>query len=962
MILSGGGDFATAQIYNNVYRPARPEWNQLQTPHFRILFQEGEESAAIQSAAILEEQYPLAQSLVGGSLTNMPVVLNGKNDLSNGYVTTLHFRIEVEIPRPKGKSSNPLDGNWLNSVMPHELVHALHLNVTPFPGVSWFIRYFSPDVARTMHFAAPLGLHEGVAVFHDTHHHYGISGRGNHPYFTHQYLAAFDSRNRWSLDQMLMAPTYSYPFDRHYIGGYEFIRWLQYRYGMETTRETIRFVSRWPFLGYGSALWYYTGVRPSILFRQYEKDQEETRSNTLQASTKPVLDKPFKSLANLSTQRPHRPFWISENTIIYYATSYNQRPGFYLFNIQSGNNELAFETGSVEDFVFDLHADRSRFLYARYHRHPYYHNYHRMMVHEAILENNDQKYNASEYEDNSRMRSHMSLNFSGQPVRSIERVHAPVYGPENTIWGLQSHHETNLIVRLKDWQTNHMELDTLLVPNQGHFVQIAFHPQHSDSLVLLANRDGLLGLWLLDQNYLAEFNERKPDIVFEKGSIYDPAWHPDGNRLLFTSDQNGTMNFYEYRLKESSLFQLTDHPYGIMEGQYSPKGNRLVGKQIRDNGFELVILEKDDLLDIRIPENKWEKPSFSGLSPSPIYQKKSGSENWNISSYQTGLKWLTPRSFFPYWKNESPYIGNRYGASFSGGDVLRRNRYLLDFSTSNNRFWYHLEYQYSGFYPGFQLNGYHQPLQTSDQFWEQQGIRLEIPFHYVFDHDTRTSSFTYIPGFDILRQRIIRTDGDVTGSWIQRIIVSQHVSYQHKLQQNIRDVQPNTGWLFFARTEWDLDSEFPAGKMRALRIGTYRYLSFQLKKNRSLRIGTEWITQNQPLYDISGFYSFGFYDHILSGINNASRWNTRYTIPVWHVDRGQILLPLFFDRFYVVVFSDTVVPLISNDLENLYHNSRTLIGGGLQLRMRIFNFPLDIGVTTAYEPTRGKVSFFMGSF
>ena len=999
LILLMGVDAVRAQIYENVYRPTRPAWQQLETSHFRILFQEGEEAAALGSAWLLENQYDIVQSLVGGSLSRMPVVLNGQNDLSNGYVTTQNFRIEVEIPRIKSKSMNPSDGNWLNTVMPHELVHALHLNVIPTFGVAGFVRPFSPDLARSMHLAAPLGMIEGIAVFHESHRQYGLSGRGNHPYFTQQFESIYDSRHRWSLGQMMMDPDRTWPFDRHYIGGHEFIHWLQYEYGMETTKKTIRFVSRWPFLGYGSALWYHTGKRPSRLYRQFreqhEEDKEEEQRPKEQGSQQhgPENHKPkdhdqvesgvigrdvHPSPDAITAGRVRRPFWISDREILYYSLSYNQRPGFYSFDTQRGDVALFLETRSTDDYKFTLNRDRSRFLYSRYHRHPYYHNYQRMRIHEASVDDDGDVRLPGHYLDRETRR-----------LVLVDRLHAPAYGPENTIWALQTHHERNLLVSIK-----RTGVDTLLIPEQGHLLELAFHPTNRDSLVLLANRQGLQGLWFLHSDDLERFNRKPADIAFELASIYDPAWHPDGHTLLFTSDLDGRMNLYEYAgpaapasgSESGSVRRLTNHRYGIMEGSWSPDASRIAAVQLHENRFELVLLDYDQFTTEEIPAVKWKSPPFSGPSPDPPLpagyaenqtggpfddgESASSADNptemelpgdWTLSPYRTGIGWLRPRSVFPYWENESQFIDHRFGAVLSGGDVLRRHSYNAELSTSNNRFWYDVDYRFSGFYPGFRLNFYQRPAQTTDFLLDRQGAGLEIPLQYQFDQNTRSSSVSFVPGIDVLRERIITTGGASQSDWFQRTRASLFVSWQHRLQQNIRNVQPNTGWLLFSEVNQDLQTD-AAQKLSALRVGVYRFLTFYQEENWSLRLGVEAVTQNRPFFDISGFYSRGFDENILLGFNNAARLNSRFAIPLWHADRGQVLLPVFLDRFYLVLFSDTVLPVQSRQYQDWISDSRTLFGGGLRMQFRIFNFPVDIGVAGVYEPTRKRGNVFIGWF
>ena len=151
-----------AQFYPTKYRPPSLNWQQLATPHFNIVFPQGEDSVALRTGRMLEHEYSKVRELVGGKLSNFPLVLNNFNDRSNGFVSTNHFRSEIEIPSIKGKAMNPQSGNWLETVVPHELVHALHYSHQE--GI-WtdIVSIFSPDAARSILGGPPQGVHEGLA-------------------------------------------------------------------------------------------------------------------------------------------------------------------------------------------------------------------------------------------------------------------------------------------------------------------------------------------------------------------------------------------------------------------------------------------------------------------------------------------------------------------------------------------------------------------------------------------------------------------------------------------------------------------------------------------------------------------------------------------------------------------------------------------------------------------------------
>src|SRR5699024_11009663 len=241
-------------LHPDLYRQHEHQWKHLMTSHFILVFSDKTRSYASRTARILERQYQSAKKLVGGELSDFPVVLNIYNDRSNGFVTSLHFRTEIERRPIKGESMNPQAVNSLQKVAACEVVLDMQSNHTGRYNLPWLTSFLSPDLARTFHGAIPSGISEGLAVYHETKAITDHGGRGNYPFFNNQFNAIFDSQSRWSMGQMLQNPAFSRPFNRHYIGGYAFTNWLQETYGANTSREAINFYVDFPFLGYGVAL------------------------------------------------------------------------------------------------------------------------------------------------------------------------------------------------------------------------------------------------------------------------------------------------------------------------------------------------------------------------------------------------------------------------------------------------------------------------------------------------------------------------------------------------------------------------------------------------------------------------------------------------------------------------------------------------------------------------------------
>src|SRR5690606_13429045 len=72
----------------------------------------------------------------------------------------------------------------------------------------------------------------------------------------------------------------------------------------------------------------------------------------------------------------------------------------------------------------------------------------------------------------------------------------------------------------------------------------------------------------------------------------------------------------------------------------------------------------------------------------------------------------------------------------------------------------------------------------------------------------------------------------------------------------------------------------------------------------------------------------------------------RYVIPLGHPDTGSITIPVFLERYYLVLFSETL-------FAHHFRSSDTIAGFGARARIRLFyNMTLDIGLGVSFRPHR----------
>ena len=950
----------TAQVYTTQYRLPDLEWQEIRTDRFRLIYPANYRDEAIRSLSILEAEYSDIKSYIGGELREFPFILNPENDRSNGFVSPINFRSEVELAPIRGKALNPQSGDWLESVLPHELVHALHFSVNP-PALTRVLGLFSPDLRRSVHAAAPLGLHEGTAVEYESHGTIPNSGRGNYPYFTHQFNSLLNTSDQWSMGQLFHTTDYTPPFNRHYVGGYEFIHWLQETYGDGTANESIQFHYKYPFLGYGVALRSATGKWPSTLYREFSEqsiEAEKDRRDRLSTST---AEQPLE--LNGNCRRANRPIWINDQTLLYFSRFCNKPSGFYIYNFESKESKLIEEVQITEDHIFNFSKDSSKVLFSRYQADARYDNVFRGDLHQYDLKSQQTE----------------RLTYG-------ERLFSPVQAENDQLFALQTDAHTQIPV-LVDKESGQI-LKKFSKPENSTIIQVAPNPNQPANVAIIGKINSVQGVWLQNTGDSENLLSGEPDIVFKNGSIMDLHWHINGDRFLFVSDHSGAMNIYEYHTDRAEVKQITHGITNRFEPSYSPDGNNIAFvKQVRNENliFTHNLNESQNYATLdrsvfsmneRISE-KFSRPLMNrAFSPD--------TSSWEFKDYRTGAGWLKPRLWIPGYETESGF--DRISVSLESVDQLNRQRYEMELSHYMDRLWYDLEYTYKGFFPGFRVNVYNDPALTSfritqnDQqftvpFLQQsRGASLKVPFRYYLERNARFTSLLVEPQFFVNQLRFLNpgSTSQTYSDFGTRHTLGLRTVFNYNIRQFTRDVQPNAGWIFFTESRYGLNrtslniqsEEFNVEANLSDRKGFRGYISTFLaplsRYNQSLRLTGQVITQTDlPVFNIFSLYSDNFSDLPLQTVNNTGIFNTRYTIPIIYPDDGGLLLPAYLSNVYLVLFSQTVTDL---DRKNFVEASRTVYGAGIRSRFRLSNLRFDIGFSLGWEPSRNELTTYFGSF
>jgi hypothetical protein len=938
-----------ADLYQVTYRPPGAEYRTVQGKHFNLIYQKGTEDATRRIRRALRRSRAGTDSLVG--LTprpiDMPIVVDGFSDRSNGFVTPFPFKQEIEAPSIREDPLVARSSSWPALVGPHELVHAMHAEIDAGFGYGSVLRVFAPDAARASNLTAPRGLVEGIAVYRESRFEKGV-GRLNAPLFTMKMRAAMLSDDPWSLTQMLEPPRYTQPFNRFYIGGaHAFQTWAERGDTTSTAffREAAALHNRFPFLGFGVGLWTGLGEWPGGI--------DETLRTTLRTRYKRDLDRrsPFtdtETIAGRDGRNYRRPYWLDENTVVAYLHGYDVRRGFYRINVETGERSLIRVQSITEDYTYSLGRDTSALYASRYVPDPWVPTQDVAEVERVDLE-------------------------TGTATQLTEegRAFAPVEAPSGAIWAVQNDGSFSQWATLKETR-----LRPLTHFERTRFKQIAPSPDGHRVAVLL-NVDGTQRLYRIDHRR-REAVRLRPWLGLKDAIIYDVSWGPEGRYLLFSADLGGVANVYAFDTRTNDVLRLTNVPFGALEPALSPDRTSVAFVEYQHERHELV----------RIPFRPNAAPTvdpsrviLGAESPRPptreIASAPTDTIGFEDSRPYESWRHLSPRMVYPvlnYDLDEADRpeggrfeeLGVGVGVGVAGNDPLGRWQYRGTAFWQDGRLWGSATVRSGRWLLRPSLTVFNTPETIPATVRTDQGPR---PARVGFEERgvsvgtrlpirLRSNVYQSVAAFALgAEYRQTRFFGDTIEAiqqrgasgrtrWRDRVTLSPQAVLGYRVQQNPRDLVPNQGLILRSSAEVDAWTDGVAAS-RALLSEADLYLPLALRSHTGVRIGVGVLTQNAgSVVGTDAFVPRGYEDLSL-GAGSFLRLGAEVTQPLWYVDDGSTLVPIYVKALYGYGFGQTLTPVGEAG------SFRSSVGGGIGVQFRLFyllDIDLQFGAAYRLEP------------
>ncbi len=623
--------------------PLNGDWRYIQTSHFKLYFQPGQESfagrAAYKAEAVHLELVKFLKWLPYGH-TN--IIIADHTDIVNDYATPLPKRTIIIYPAQDIGGRNNFD-DWLYEILVHEYTHILQMDMqSGFPSGfnSLFGRVYLPNILQ------PLNQIEGLAVYSESKN--SAFGRNNSA-LSDGILRAAVNDGKWiALDRAGVASP-CWPRDASYIYGGKFYEYLAEKYGEKKLALYQRKHSNLviPFMQNVPAKSVFGKSFPDLwiqwkryAFKRYLVQVESIKTQGLTQ---------FRRLTNDGFDKTGLAGSHDGKFLAYIEWNSHGWPSLILFEPASGRREVIDQGNFIGSMDFSRDG---RFL----------------------------AYGKMEYAGlGEKLYGDLYLcELNSKKTRRITkgaRARDPAFsGDGQRIYFVQSRMDQNALA-VVDLQSKNIQVITDFDREQL-FSHPAVSPDGKKMVLTAWQPGGYHDIWL----YHIERGEWRP-LMTDRAQDISPSWSDDGQKIIFASDRSGVWNVYEYFPGSGSFSRITN----VIGGAFDPVSfdGRLYYFDLGSAGFDLVQPAIFDSLKYQTPEY-CDTASFVPIEPDSAL-------TYSLQDY-CPARTMLPFFWFPAGMVDEQ--GGALGVMLAGSDDLMFKSYTAmivpDFTS--HRFYYQLDY------------------------------------------------------------------------------------------------------------------------------------------------------------------------------------------------------------------------------------------------------------------------------
>ncbi len=645
-------------------------WKSLKTDHFRIHYHQGLEGIALRIAAIAEKIHKkLSREIRWEPVLRTDVILIDNTDLANGFATPYPFnKIQLYIVKPELNSVLNHYDSWLEMALTHEYTHILDMDMAScLPAATRVV----PGRCCFPNAMLPIWTLEGSAVYHESKD--SAFGRNNSSYTDMVLRTEVLNNTLKPIDQASHFPREWPRGNVPYLYGGMFIGYLEQTYGAGSIEKFFHRNSDniVPFSDniYPIPYFFNKDVKDvykksfPVLWREWEKSIKERYNRQIE-------DIRLKTVTQSRTISPPEddsilPRFARDGKSIYFISNSPRTDDMLIkYELPAGKMEKLSRVNypnslslspSGEAYISDIEFYNTFSTF--YDIHVY-----------------DKKYR--------------------RITTGLRGSHVDIF-PDGKRALVLKNRLGNSTLEITDLQFKTIKILIKDSPLQIGNPRIS--PDGSGIVFVVRDSNGRSDLVLLNignMEYTRLTNDPQNDI--------DPAWHPDGKRIVFSSDRDGVYNLYEYRLDDRTMYRITNLLGGAFSPDVSGDGKTLAFASYGGKGRMIA------LMDYPPVNQKGEAMASSKLEPGFF----AAEEKQEYTTPQAILKpdtyspiySIMPAVRVPYVLTEEMYPGKNDitpGFIVMGMDTFMNHSYSIDAAAHvrQKRASVTASYTYSGLYP-----------------------------------------------------------------------------------------------------------------------------------------------------------------------------------------------------------------------------------------------------------------------
>ena len=538
--------------------PPALRWQQVRTPHFRVLYPLGLEDAAQRTARRLEQVHGPGAATLGVSPRPVAVVMQTRTSISNGFVTFLPRHAEFFITPQQGMGLGTVD--WLDGLVVHEYRHVAQFE----KGRQGIGRVLGPLLGDGALGVAAVGVpqwfFEGDAVGTETA--LTRSGRGRIPEFGAGLRANLLAGRRYGYQKAVNGSLRD-QVPNWYVLGYYLTSYAKTHYGADVWDRALTRYYRFPFypFSFSQGLKRTTGLRVEQLYQRTMQELDSTwrtRQRELQLTEVQELAGQYTGKVFTEYQYPQ---YVSDSTVLALKSGLGDIAQLVLLN-RRGAERKVFVPGLL-NLPEQLSVGGGKLVWPELQP--------------------DARWGQRSY---SELRV---LNLATGRLTRLGRHHrytAAALSPDGKrLVAVETDTAYQHHLRILDAATGAI-LQTLPNPRNDLYQQPRFTPDGQRVVVVTLKPAGKT----IEELHPATGAVRALLPVANVNLTNPQPW---GEYVLYNSPQSGIDNVFAVHVITGQTFQVTSRPLGAYQAAVSPGGRQLAFHDFRATGARVVEMPLD---------------------------------------------------------------------------------------------------------------------------------------------------------------------------------------------------------------------------------------------------------------------------------------------------------------------------------------------------------------------------------